>query len=127
MTLDQKTFDGLKMINWHQDWAALYSPVEASLDNQQEKETYFSAFKQTFGKSISQMLIVYTDDQATAWIPADEYEAVGTDTGGLTSHAAIVSRELGVPCIVGTKIATSVLKDGDMVEVDATKGIVRKI
>jgi pyruvate,water dikinase len=50
--------------------------------------------------------------------------AVLTDTGGLTSHAAIVSRELGVLCIVGTKVATHVLKDGDMVEVDAEKGMV---
>ena len=48
-----------------------------------------------------------------------------TDAGGLTSHAAIVSRELGIPCIVGTKIATQVLKDGDLVEVDAEKGIVK--
>ncbi|MBC8500277.1 MAG: hypothetical protein ISS25_02575 [Nanoarchaeota archaeon] len=50
-----------------------------------------------------------------------------TDEGGITSHAAIVSRELGIPCIIGTKIATRVFKDGDMVEVDANKGIVRKI
>lgn len=53
--------------------------------------------------------------------------AVITDTGGLTSHAAIVSRELEIPCLVGTKIATKVFKDGDLVEVDATKGVVRKI
>jgi pyruvate,water dikinase len=51
--------------------------------------------------------------------------AILTDTGGLTSHAAIVSRELGIPCIVGTKIATRVLKDGDLVEVDADSGVVR--
>lgn len=48
-----------------------------------------------------------------------------TDEGGLTSHAAIVARELKIPCIVGTKIATKVLKDGMVVEVDADKGIVR--
>jgi phosphohistidine swiveling domain-containing protein len=53
--------------------------------------------------------------------------AVITDSGGLTSHAAIVSRELGIPCIVGTKIATQVLKSGDRVEVDANKGIVKII
>lgn len=52
--------------------------------------------------------------------------AIVTDDGGITCHAAIVSRELGIPCIIGTKIATRVLKDGDLVEVDATKGIVRK-
>ena len=53
--------------------------------------------------------------------------AIVTDEGGLTSHAAIVSRELKIPCIVGTKIATKILKDGDIVEVDAENGIVRKI
>ncbi len=53
--------------------------------------------------------------------------AILTDEGGLTSHAAIVSREMKKPCIVGTKVATQVLKDGDRVEVDAEKGIVIKI
>ena len=51
--------------------------------------------------------------------------AIVSDEGGLTCHAAIVSRELKVPCVVGTKFATSVLKDGDEVEVDATNGIVK--
>lgn len=50
-----------------------------------------------------------------------------TDSGGIISHAAIVSREMKKPCVVGTKIATKVLKDGDMVEVDADNGIVRRI
>ncbi|MBA3046905.1 hypothetical protein KKC83_06095 [Patescibacteria group bacterium] len=53
--------------------------------------------------------------------------AIITDEGGLTCHAAIISRELGVPCIVGTKIATKVLKDGQIVEVDANKGAVKII
>jgi len=52
-------------------------------------------------------------------------KAVITDEGGLTCHAAIVSRELGIPCVIGTKIATKVLKDGDMVEVDASRGVVK--
>jgi len=50
-----------------------------------------------------------------------------TDEGGITCHAAIVSRELNKPCIIGTKVATKVFKDGDMVEVDAEKGVVRKV
>ena len=54
-------------------------------------------------------------------------KAIITDEGGIACHAAIVSRELGLPCIIGTKIGTGVLKDGDLVEVDADKGIVRKI
>lgn len=53
--------------------------------------------------------------------------AIITDMGGITCHAAIVSRELGIPCVIGTKIATKVLKDGDRVEVDANKGIIKKI
>ncbi|MBU0707528.1 hypothetical protein KKG41_04115 [Patescibacteria group bacterium] len=53
--------------------------------------------------------------------------AIVTDEGGLSCHAAIVSRELKTPCVIGTKIATKILKDGDRVEVDATKGIVSKL
>ncbi len=53
--------------------------------------------------------------------------AIITDTGGVTCHAAIVARELKIPCIIGTKIATKVLKDGDLVEVDANKGIIKKL
>ncbi|MFH1048263.1 MAG: PEP-utilizing enzyme, partial [Patescibacteria group bacterium] len=52
-------------------------------------------------------------------------KAVITDEGGMTCHAAIIAREMKKPCIVGTKIATQVLKDGDLVEVDAAKGIVK--
>ena len=53
--------------------------------------------------------------------------AVVTDKGGMTSHAAIASREFGVPCVIGTVYATRALKDGDFVEVDAFKGTVKKI
>lgn len=48
-----------------------------------------------------------------------------TDEGGVTCHAAIVSRELRIPCVIGTKIATQFLKDGDLVEVDADHGKIR--
>jgi len=48
-----------------------------------------------------------------------------TDEGGMMCHAAIVAREMKKPCIIGTKIATKVLKDGDLVEVDADEGVVR--
>lgn len=50
--------------------------------------------------------------------------AIVTDTGGRTSHAAIVSRELGIPCVVGTGTATVKLKNGQMVTVDGQKGVV---
>jgi phosphohistidine swiveling domain-containing protein len=48
-----------------------------------------------------------------------------TDEGGLTCHAAIVAREMKKPCIIGTRIATKIFKDGDLVEVDADKGLVK--
>ncbi len=50
--------------------------------------------------------------------------AIVTDEGGMTSHAAIVSREMGIPCIVGTGNATKVLKEGEIVTVDAVDGFV---
>lgn len=53
--------------------------------------------------------------------------AIITDEGGLTCHAAIVSRELGIPCIIGTKIATKVLKSGKKVEMDLEEGIIKKL
>lgn len=53
--------------------------------------------------------------------------AIVTDEGGILCHAAIVSREMAKPCIIGTKIATKVLKNGDMVEVDANRGIIKII
>ena len=53
--------------------------------------------------------------------------AIVTNEGGITSHAAIVSREMKKPCVIATKTATKVLRDGDIVEVDADKGIVRII
>ncbi len=51
--------------------------------------------------------------------------AIITDEGGITCHAAIVSRELGKPCVVGTKIATQVIKDGNIVDVNANHGLIR--
>ncbi|MBP6944819.1 hypothetical protein KBD61_00815 [Patescibacteria group bacterium] len=50
-----------------------------------------------------------------------------TNEGGITCHAAVVARELQKPCIIGTRTATTSFKDGEMIEVDAEKGIVRKI
>jgi phosphohistidine swiveling domain-containing protein len=53
-------------------------------------------------------------------------KAIVTDEGGLTSHAAIVSRELNIPCVIGTKFATQIFKNGDKVVVDANRGVVTK-
>ncbi len=53
--------------------------------------------------------------------------AIVTNEGGILCHAAMLSREFGVPCVVGTKIATKVIKTGDLIEVDGNQGIVRRL
>jgi len=59
------------------------------------------------------------------WVPLmRRAAAIVTDSGGMTCHAAIVSRELGIPCLVGTGSATETLRDGELVTVDAGKGVV---
>jgi len=69
--------------------------------------------------------ILVTEMTTPDFVPAmKKAAAIVTDTGGMTSHAAIVSRELGVPCIVGTGNATTILKEGEDVSVDGTHGIV---
>ena len=50
--------------------------------------------------------------------------ALVTDGGGMTCHAAIVSRELGVPCVVGTRNATTLLREGELVTIDGSLGVV---
>lgn len=61
------------------------------------------------------------------WVPTmRRAAALVTDGGGMTCHAAIVSRELGVPCVVGTHNATTILRDGESVTVDGAKGEVRE-
>lgn len=63
-----------------------------------------------------------------SYVPAmRKAHAIVTDEGGIISHAAIVARELNLPCVVGTKIATKVLKDGDKVEVDGDSGTVFRL
>ncbi len=61
------------------------------------------------------------------FLACEKASAIVTNQGGVGSHAAIVSREMGIPCIVGTKDATKVLKTGDLVKVDAFKGVVQFI
>ena len=62
---------------------------------------------------------------APDWVPLmRKAAAIVTDSGGMTCHAAIVSRELGIPCVVGTGDATDKLRDGELVTVDATRGTV---
>lgn len=75
--------------------------------------------------------ILVTEMTAPDWVPAmKKAKAIVTDSGGMTCHASIVSRELGIPCIVGTKsrgeAATVTIPDGIDVTIDATHGVVMK-
>ena len=60
-------------------------------------------------------------------VAMEKAAAFVTDEGGILCHAAIVAREMKKPCVIATKIATKVFKDGDLVEVDADKGVVKKL
>jgi pyruvate,water dikinase len=69
--------------------------------------------------------VLVTHMTAPDWVPLmRKAAAIVTDSGGMTCHAAIVSRELGIPCVVGTANATEVLRDGEVVTVDAGEGVV---
>lgn len=69
--------------------------------------------------------VLVTHMTAPDWVPLmRRAAAIVTDSGGMTCHAAIVSRELGIPAVVGTGEATNKLRDGELITVDATKGVV---
>ena len=70
--------------------------------------------------------ILVTTMTSVDFIPVMERAAAFvTNEGGITSHASIVAREMNKPCVIGTKIATQILKDGDYIEVDANNGVVK--
>jgi pyruvate,water dikinase len=70
--------------------------------------------------------ILVSPSTLPSFLPAMRKSAgIISDEGGVVCHAAIVARELKKPCIIGTKIAVDVLNDGDLIEVDANKGVVK--
>ena len=76
---------------------------------------------------ISEGDILVTVMTSPLFVPAMiKAAAIVTDIGGQLSHAAIVSREFGIPCVVGTKKATIILKDGMEVVVDGTNGLINR-
>lgn len=98
----------------------------------------------SLGKATGRAVVVKNSNEAIAQVgvgdilvapyTAPEYlpvmrkaVAIVTETGGITSHAAIVSRELGIPCVIGVHDVISILHTGDLVEVDANEGVVRII
>lgn len=84
----------------------------------------FDPGKDTFNKGE----ILVTGMTRPEFVPLmKKARAIITNEGGITTHAAIISRELKVPCIIGTKVATQILKSGDLVEINISKGIVKII
>ena len=81
-------------------------------------------------KKIMEMMskgdILVAETTSPELMPAcSKASAIVTNQGGMMSHAAIVSREMNIPCVVGTGNATDLIKDGDLIEVDGDNGIVR--
>ncbi len=77
-------------------------------------------------ESMKEGEILVTTMTSPDFVPAmKKAAAIVTDEGGVTSHASIVSREIGIPCVIGTKIATKMLKTGDFVDVKANHGLVK--
>ncbi|MBZ4420945.1 phosphoenolpyruvate synthase [Myxococcus sp. RHST-1-4] len=78
------------------------------------------------GRHLRQGEILVAPMTSPDWVPTlRRSAAIITDSGGMTCHAAIVSRELRIPCVVGTRSATRVLRDGEDVTVDGSTGQVR--
>jgi pyruvate,water dikinase len=76
---------------------------------------------------VNQGDVLVTEMTNPSFVPAMRRAvAIVTDTGGQTSHAAIVSRELGIPCVVGTGKATNILKTGMIITVDGSRGLIYK-
>jgi pyruvate, water dikinase len=77
------------------------------------------------GNDLKEGDVLVTHMTAPDWVPLMRRSAaIITDSGGMTCHASIVSRELGIPCVVGAADATTKLRDGELVTVDATHGTV---
>ncbi len=119
--------------------------VKKKLEKKQ-KEKIIKSFKGTIaclGKAKGKVKIIKTNDDIAKFKKGEvlvasmtrpdmimairKTKAIVTDEGGVTCHAAIVSREFKIPCIIGTKIATKVLKNGNLIEVNANAGVVRKL
>ena len=90
-------------------------------------EVVIPAAPKDFNKLKEGEILVTTMTSVDFIAVMERASAFVTNEGGITSHASIIAREMNKPCVIGTKVATKVFKDGDKVEVDANKGIIKKI
>ena len=126
-----------------EDWAVISEAIQAANREQEGTDLKGTIASKGIARGPVRVLLDFNDSRASDFKQGDilvtsmtrpEFlplmklsGAIVTDEGGITSHAAIVSRELKKPCVIGTKSASQLFKDGDMVEVDANAGIVRKL
>ncbi len=143
ITLIKKRLDGCAIVKRNNKWffetGDKYLSWEKKIKDTQEKEIKGKvAFS---GKVQGRVVIHQSWTDTTKLVKGDilvtgmtnpqmipfikDATAIVTDEGGITCHAAIISREMKKPCITGTKNATQILKNGDLIEVDANKGIVK--
>ncbi|MDD4902060.1 MAG: PEP-utilizing enzyme [Patescibacteria group bacterium] len=135
-----RNFNGAERISWVKDPGKIISKIEGAsklTDIVRGNSAYGGFAKGTVRLVLTNEIksIVFNEGDilvATSTSPElmaliKKCGAIITDEGGITCHAAIIARELKKPCVIGTKIATKVLHDGDLVEVDADRGVVKII
>jgi pyruvate,water dikinase len=121
-------------------WSLKKSPIEKSAPIVTEKKIILKGLPSSPGLGAGKAHVILSVDNVSEfqngeilvtemttpdWVPTmKKAKAIITDAGGMTCHAAIVSRELGIPCITGTKIGTQTIKSGQEVTVDAKMGVV---
>jgi pyruvate,water dikinase len=147
--LEKRLNDGLLVIFEKDDFKMILGPEAVSLKQELDKRTDVGGMTQGilngqtacqgYAKGIARIIlnekdfatlkegeILVTGMTRPEFLPLMKLAAgIVTNEGGVTCHAAIVSRELNKPCIIGTKNATEMIKNGDLVEVRATHGTVR--
>lgn len=135
---------GLWFVDYNRILGTMYRGFKPDLNKNTNKEGILQGHGASPGKIIGRVRIIpvnlaknailsrgeilVTQMTTPDFVPLmKEAGAIITDLGGVLTHAAIVSRELGIPCVTGTRDATLKLKEGDMIEVDADNGVIRKL
>jgi len=124
-TIKEQTADGSETSEQNSDFEIILKGAAASLGLASGPVVILHHPTET--DKVKKGDVLVTEMTTPDYVPAmKKAAAIVTDTGGQTSHAAIVSRELGIPCVVGTGTATHTLKDGQIISVDGAKGVVYK-
>ncbi len=134
---------GMTFIDYNRILGKIYSDYEINLDKADndyilkgqigspglaEGRVKIISEKEIPNTNLEKDEILVCDMTTPSYVPLmKQAAAILTNRGGILTHAAIISRELKKPCIVGTGNSTQILKNGDLIEVDATNGIVRRI